>query len=129
MLLAKTKKLEEFYQKSDFSVICDNKKSIANQPLEVVFNMIYAFEEDITTMEFSQVFKNFKKNGTNTFDSFYRIDFYFSELTYSITIDNNPSEIIKKLNHEYLIKEEIDLIVSTITDKLLSQIQQRIKNK
>ena len=127
-LLLKTKALEEFYQKSDLYIVYDNKTSINNEPLEVVFKMIYAFDKDIDSMEFSQILRNFKKNGIDTFDSSYRINFYFSELTYSIVIDSNSSGTIKKLNSEYLVKDEIDSIVSTITEKILTQIQNKIKN-
>lgn len=127
-ILVNIDKFSELYQKTDTYFTYNEKSPIPNQTMEEVFGMIYAFEDDINKLEFSVELRNFKKNGVDIFNSFYRVIFYFSELTYSILLENDSTDSIKKLNSEYLSNEEINLFVNIITEKIYSQILKRTKN-
>ena len=126
-LLSKSDSLKDFYQKSDLSLNFNNQISSSDNIQDLLLSTLSILDKKINSIEFSQNLRNFKKNGTNTFDSYYNILFWFSDLTYSITINNESAKSIKKLNSEYLTKDDIDSIVSFITERIYDEIQQKIK--
>jgi Fic family protein len=126
-LLSKSDGLKDFYQKSDLSLNFNNQISTSDNIQDLLFSTLSRFDKKIDSIAFSQNLINFKKNGTDTFDSYYNILFWFSDLTYSVTINNEKPEFIKKLNSEYLTKDEINSVVSFITEKIYDEIQQKIK--
>lgn len=68
--------------------------------------------------------KKFKLSHENNFDISIFFDFTFMGKKYEITVGNNLYKISKKYN-EQLSQEEITQLVNTITEKVLTEIQEK----
>ncbi len=63
-LLSKSDSLKDFYQKSDLSLNFNNQISSSDNIQDLLLSTLSILDKKINSIEFSQNFRNFKKNGT-----------------------------------------------------------------
>lgn len=128
-LLSKVNLLEPLYLSSSFTLSLNSNKIISQKTFEDMTYEVPLLVDDATDrFLFNQHLSNFKQNGTGTFDSYYTIQFYLSTLTYTVSLPYTKEKEIRKVNEDYLTEEEIDSIVSIITENIHNQIQKNLNN-
>ena len=78
-------------------------------------------------LSFSYFLTGFKKAGTDTFNNSFEMKFLINDYWYGFILNNTSPLLLKKLYHEQLTTQEIDLIADAICNYLIDDIENRIK--
>jgi YhcG PDDEXK nuclease domain len=78
-----------------------------------------------TRFTFNYRLNGFRKSGTNNFDEFLSLDFVTTDYWYGFILDhfNNGSPILKKMYHESITRQDIQIIEDAMVTKVLDRIE------
>jgi predicted nuclease of restriction endonuclease-like (RecB) superfamily len=78
-----------------------------------------------TRFTFNYRLNGFRKSGTNNFDEFLSLDFVTTDYWYGFILDhfNNGNPILKKMYHEPITRQDIQVIEDAMVTKVLDRIE------